>query len=201
MLGRSGVIFGLMMTLVAASASAQTPTVRIRGDVDSLDGRTLHVTTRAGEKLTVALAPNTVVTVIAPSSFGAIKTGSYIGTAAIPQKDGTLRALEVQVFPESARGAGEGSRPFDLTPQSTMTNGTVGDVTGTEGHRLTVTYQGQKALVDVPDDAPVVTYEPGSIALLTPGAHILIFSAAKAADGSLSTSRVQVGKDGLVPPM
>ena len=191
----------LALLLAATAAFAQQTTVRIRGDIDSIDGHTLHVTSRSGEHMTVTLAGDTIVTAIAPSSLEAIKPGTYIGTAAMPQPDGKLRALEVQVFPENLRGVGEGSRPFDLRPGSTMTNATVGNVVGTEGRELTVTWQGQKAIVDVPPDAPVITYEPGTMAMLTPGAHILIFGATKAADGTLSTNRVSVGKNGLVPPM
>jgi len=187
-------------TLAAGAAAAQT-TLRIRGDIDSLQDHVLHVTSRAGEKLVVTLAPDTAVTVIAPSALDAIKQGTYIGTAAMPQADGSVRALEVQVFPESMRGVGEGSRPFDTQPGSTMTNATVGSVTGTSGRRLTVNYQGKSTVVDVPANAPVITYEPGTMAMLTPGQHVLIFAATKAADGTITTNRVQVGKNGMVPPL
>jgi len=104
------------------------------------------------------------------------------------------------VFPESMRGTGEGHHPFDLQPRSTMTNGTVGAVTINPGRSLTVTYpDGQKTIV-VPADTPVVTYEPGSPALLVPGAHVIVMGT-EAADGKLSASQILVGKNGLVPPM
>jgi hypothetical protein len=191
----------LATVLMVTAAVAQQAGVRIRGDVDALDGHTLHVTSRSGEKMAVTLTPDATVTAIVPITLGDIKPGSYIGTAALPQPDGTLRALEVHVFPDALRGTGEGSRPFDLAAHSTMTNGTVGNVVGTVGRTLTVTYQGRKAVVNVPPDTPIVTYERGSVSMLTPGAHILIFGATRAADGTLNASRVSVGKNGLVPPM
>jgi hypothetical protein len=186
--------------LLSSAALAQATRVRVRGDVDSLDGNTLHVTSRQGEKISIVLAPNFRVTVIAPSSLENIKPNSYIGTAAMPQPDGSLRALEVQVFPESSRGAGEGSGPFDTAPNSTMTNGTVGDVTGTSGRTMTVKYHDKSVLVTVPPDAPVITFEPGTPAMLTPGAHVIVF-ATKADDGTIAAAGVNVGKDGLVPPL
>jgi len=160
----------------------------------------MTVTTRSGETVTVGLRPDTVVTVIAAISIADIKHGSYIGTAAMPQPDGTLLAREIQVFPESMRGIGEGHRPYDLEPQSTMTNGTVGDVVGSAGRVLTLRYQGGEKKVTVPAEAPIITYEPGTPALLVVGAHVIV-TRAKAADGSLSADRVGVGKNGLTPPM
>ena len=108
------------------------------------------LTTRTGDELTVSLAPNVAVVAIVPVRLEDIKQGSFIGAAAMPQPDGTQRALEVHVFPESMRGTGEGYRPFDLKPQSTMTNGTVGALTGTVGRTLTVAYQGGKQTIVVP---------------------------------------------------
>ena len=180
---------------------AQTPqSVRIRATIDTADAKTLGLTTRSGEKMTVSLAPDTSVVAIVPIKLEDIKPGSFIGTAAMPQEDGTQKALEVHVFPESMRGTGEGHRPFDLQPQSTMTNGTVGAVTGSVGRTLTVSYQGGEKTIVVPNDTPVVTYEPGSPGLLTPGAHVIVMGT-KAADGQISATRISVGKNGLVPPM
>jgi hypothetical protein len=118
----------------------------------------------------------------------------------MPQPGGTLRALEVHVMPESMRGVGEGHRPFDLQPQSTMTNGTVGTVTGNSDRTLTISYAGGEKTVAVAANTPVVTYEPGSPALLVPGAHIILFGN-QAPDGKVTATRISVGKDGLVPPM
>ena len=184
----------------AAVAQPAVPT-RVRAVIDGVDGSVLHLTDRAGAKMDVTLAPNTAVTVIAPSSLAEVKPGSYIGTAALPGPDGSLRALEVQVFPERMRGLGEGSRPYDLQPESSMTNGTVGDVVGTDAKSLTVKYGEKQVRVMVAPGTPVITYEPGTVAMLTKGSHVLIFAATKAADGTMSADRVNVGKDGMVPPL
>jgi hypothetical protein len=185
----------------SGAALAQTPqAVRLRATIEAADATSVSLTTRTGEKVTVALAPDTVVTALVPIKLEDIKPGSFIGSAAMPQPDGTQRALEVHVFPEAMRGTGEGHRPFDLQPQSTMTNGTVGAVTGSVGRTLTVSYKGGEKTIVVPPDTPVVTYEPGSPALLTAGAHVIVFGT-QAADGKVTANRIAVGKNGLVPPM
>lgn len=173
---------------------------RIRGTIDAVQGQSMQVTSRTGQKMTVALAPNVIVTAIVATKIADIQPNSYIGTAAMPQPDGTLKALEVQVFPESMRGVGEGNHPWDLQPQSTMTNGTVGDVVGTQGRTLTLRYKGGEKKVIVPENAPIITYMPATAAMLMPGAHVII-TAAQKPDGSVVATRVGVGKDGLVPPM
>jgi hypothetical protein len=160
----------------------------------------LRVTTRAGEKVTLKLADDAGVTIIAPIAIDAIKPGSFIGTAAVTQPDGTLKALEIQVFPESMRGVGEGHRPWDLGAGSTMTNGTVGDLKVSNGRLLTLTYKGGEQKVFVPENAPIITYEPGTKAALKQGAHVIV-TATHNADETLTATRVGVGKDGLVPPM
>jgi hypothetical protein len=184
----------------AGGALAQAPAVRLRATIDAVNGNNVSLTTRAGEKLTVALAPDAMVVAIVPIHMEDIKPGSFIGSAAVPQADGTLRALEVHVFPEPMRGTGEGHRPFDLQPQSTMTNGTVGTVTGSSSRTLQVSYQGGQQTIVVPPDTPVVTYEPGSTALLVPGAHMILMGR-REQDGRVVATRISVGKDGLVPPM
>jgi hypothetical protein len=184
--------------VVCRSAWAQSPrAVRIRATIDAADASGINLTTRSGQQLTVALASDTVILAIVPFRLEDIKPGLFVGSAAMPQPDGTQRALEVHVFPESMRGTGEGHSPFDLQPRSTMTNGTV---TSNSGRGVTVRYpDGQKTIV-VPADTPVVTFEPGSRALLVPGAHVIVMGT-EAADGKLSASHIFVGKDGLVPPM
>ena len=194
-------LIGAAVLVAAKSSGAQSPrAVRLRATIDSADANSINLTTRAGQGLTVAIASDTVIVAIVAIRLEDIKPGSFIGSAAMPQRDGTQRALEVHVFPESMRGTGEGHRPFDLQPQSTMTNGTVGAVTGTAGRTLTVTYQGGEKTIVVPPDTPVVTYEPGSPALLVPGAHVIVMGT-EASDGKLSATRISVGKNGLVPPM
>jgi hypothetical protein len=185
---------------LAGPLAAQPAPARIRGTIESVTGKNLSVMSRDGDRLAMTLAPDAVVTVIAAADIADIKPGSYIGTAAMPQKDGSLVAMEVQVFPEAMRGAGEGSRPYDLQPQSTMTNGTVGDVAGVSGRTLTLKYQDGEKHVLVPPGAPVITYQPGTLAMLVAGGHVIV-TATKAPDGTLTASRVALGKDGLVPPM
>jgi hypothetical protein len=183
----------------SAAAHAQSP-ARLRATIDAVNGNSMALTTRAGDKVTVVVAPDIVVTELSPVKLQDIKPGSFIGSAALPQPDGTERALEVHVFPESMRGTGEGHRPFDLQPQSTMTNGTVGAVTGSTDRTLKVTYQGGETTIVVPPNTPVVTYEPGSRTMLVPGAHIILFGT-RAGDGEVTAKRITVGKDGMVPPM
>jgi hypothetical protein len=188
-------------------ASAQTPAkdsspvpIRIRGAIDRIDGKEMRLVTRSGENVTLRLADNVEVRLIVPLAIDAIKPGSFIGTAAMPQPDGTLKAREVHVFPESMRGTGEGHRPWDLETGSTMTNGTVGDFAVANGRMLTLTYKGGEQKVFVPESVPVITYEAGSRADLKTGAHVFV-TGTHNGDESLTAVRIAVGKNGLVPPM
>ena len=194
------VILGVA-ALAVAQAPAPAPTQRIRGDVVALDGNTLQVKTRAGEALTVKLADNFAVSAIVKRDLGAVVPGAFIGTATLQRADGTLQAIEVLVFPESARGSGEGHYPWDLQPGSMMTNATISDVVTVDvSRRLTLKYKDGEKVVVVPPEAPIVTFEPGDRAMLVPGAHVM-FGAARQPDGTLTAGRISVGKDGLVPPM
>lgn len=196
-------VLGLLCCLVAAAlAQAPLPTQRIRGDIVALDGLNLQVKSRTGETLAVKLADNYAVTAVVRIDVTAIKPGAFVGTATMPQPDGTQNALEVLVFPESMRGSNEGHYPWDLKPGSMMTNATVADAVavGAGGRRMTLKYKDGEKTVLVPEDAPIVTFEPGDKAMLVPGAHIIV-TAAKQPDGSLTAGRVAVGKNGLIPPM
>ena len=194
-----------LITLMALPAAAQntpegTPT-RIRGTVEKLDGQTLMVKSRDGQQLTIVLAPNFTVSAVVKKSLADIKAGDYVGAAWTKGTDGKLHAIEVLIFPEALRGAGEGERPWDLTPDSLMTNATVaGIASATQGHVLKVTYKGGESEIVVAPDKPVVTFAPGDASLLKPGAAIFT-TALKKADGSLSASRVTAEKDGVKPPM
>jgi hypothetical protein len=185
-----------------ALAQAPLPTQRIRGDVVALNGSDLEVKSRTGEALAIKLADNFGVTAVVKSDLSAIKPGDFVGIASMPQSDGTERALEVLLFPESMRGSGEGHYPWDLRPGSMMTNATVTQATveAMGGRRLVLKYKDGETTVDVPPDAPIVTFEPGDRSMVAPGAHVL-FTAAKHPDGSLTAARIAVGKNGLVPPM
>ena len=187
--------------LMAVAAIAAEPTTRIRGTIEQVDGAALTIATREGATVRVTLTPNAKIAAMVPADLDDAAAGSFIGTAAVPQKDGRLVAQEVLVFPEAMRGAGEGHRAWDLTPDSTMTNATVeAAVTDVSGRVLTLTYKDGKKELIVPPDAPIVTLAPGDASLLKVGNHVFL-GATQQPDGSLSAARITVGKDGLVPPM
>jgi len=190
----------LVLMTLPALAEEGTPT-RIRGTIEKLDGQTLVVKSREGQELSIALAKDLKVSAVNKARLSDIKQGDFIGTAAIPGTDGKLHAQEILIFPEALRGAGEGYHPWDLTPDSTMTNATVAEVAeGAKGRLLKLKYKdGEKAL-EVPTEAPIVTLAPADPSLLRPGTAVFI-PATKAADGSLAASRVIAGKDGVAPPM
>jgi hypothetical protein len=186
----------------AQTPPAQTPPAqsRVRGTIDMVADHEMRVVTRTGDKVTLKLPDDAGVTWIEPIPISAIKPGSFIGTAAVPQPDGSLKALEIQVFPEAMRGVGEGHRPWDLGTGSTMTNGTVGDLKVSNGRMLTLTYKGGEQKVFVPENAPIITYEPATKGALKKGDHVIV-TAVHNPDETLTATRIGVGKDGLVPPM
>lgn len=195
------VLAAFIFTLASIAAEAQTTAVRVRGTVTGFDGSALAVKTREGRDVSIRLAEAFVVVGVTTTSMAEIKPGSFIGTAAMPDKAGRLVALEVLVFPESARGSNEGHYPWDLQPGSTMTNATVAaSVEGNDGKELTLTYKGGQQRVVVPNGIPVVTFVPADRSSLVPGAHVVI-ATQMSADGSMSAARVLVGKDGIKPPM
>ena len=185
------------------SASAQqSPTVRIRGTIESVDGNTLGIKTREGSDVKVRMTDNVAVFAVVKTSLSEIKEGSYIGVTGMPQPDGTQKAIAVHIFPENQRGAAEGFRPWDARANSTMTNATVAQtVKGTDGQNITVKYKDGEKKVVVPPDTPIVTFIASDKSEIKPGAKLIIFGAAKKDDGSLEANRVNVGRDGVTPPM
>jgi hypothetical protein len=162
----------------------------------------LMIKTREGTNLTVRMTDNVAVFGVVKTELSEIKEGSYIGVTAMPEPDGTQKAIAVHIFPENQRGAAEGFRPWDLRPNSTMTNATVAEtVAGVDGQKILVKYKDGEKKVVVPPDTPIVTFLPGDKSELKPGAKILIFGAAKKDDGTLEAARVNVGRDGITPPM
>ena len=187
-------------TLYAIAQQPPTPT-RVRGTIEAIDGNVLAVKSRGGEDVKLHMTPDISVAGISKIALSDIKVGSFIGTTTVPGADGSQNAVEVHVFPENMRGTGEGSRPYDLRPNSTMTNATVADsVVGNDGHTLTIKYRGGEKKVVVSPETPVVTYVPADKSDLKVGAKVIAFMK-KLPDGSLETSRVSVGRDGLTPPM
>ena len=197
----------LALSLVAPLVLAQTtvPTApaasaaRVRGTIQAVAPGTLTVKDRSGEVLELVLPPKVTVSGVYPMALADIQPGSFIGTAAMPQADGTERAIAVTVFPESARGAGEGHRPFDMLPQSTMTNATVADVVASpKGRTLQLKYKdGERAIV-VPLDAPVVSFKPGDPSLLVVGASVSL--TAQLVDGKPTITRINAGRNGFQLP-
>ncbi|ACS87478.1 hypothetical protein [Musicola paradisiaca] len=185
----------------AADAPAK-PQPPVRGTITAVTDSQLQLTDRSGQNIDAMLTAQTRVMSIAKANPGDIKPDSFIGTAAIPQPDGTLKALEVHVFDASLRGTGEGFRPWESADgkSGTMTNGTVGKLVNSNGRTLTVTYNGGQKTVIVPDDVPIVTIAPGDRSLLKPGAHIVLFSRLDD-QGKRVALAVSAGKDGTVPPM
>jgi len=196
-------LFGLALALAAPLAAAQeAPPVRVRGTIERVDGSTLTVKARDGAELKVVMTDDARIVALAKASLADIKPGSFVGITGMPQPDGSQRAVEVHVFPEAMRGTGEGHRPWDLQPQSTMTNGNVDQtVLGVDGQTLTLGYKGGEKKIVVPPDTPVVTIAPGDRSDLKPGVKIFIVAAKKQPDGTLLAPRVNYGKDGLTPPM
>ncbi len=193
---------GLLLGTTALTAIAQTaPPTRIRGTIAGLEGNTLTVNSRNGEKVEVTLNDPLSVATVKKLELSTIEPNSYVGIATRGGADGKLVALEVLVFPEAMRGAGEGHYGWDLEPGSTMTNGTVkGAVTATSGRELSVAYKDGSQTITVPPTAPVVTFAPADRADLKAGAPVFL-GATKNAEGKLSASRITVGKDGVAPPM
>jgi hypothetical protein len=188
--------------LCAATAFAQNaPPTRIRGTIAALDGQTLSINTREGSKVDVLLNDPLTVSAVKKVDLADIKPGTYVGIATRTAANRELQALEVLVFPEAMRGAGEGHYPWDLEPGSMMTNGTVtGAVQATSGRELSLSFKGDTNKIIVPPSVSIVTFAPAERSDLKPGAPVM-FGATKNAEGKLAASRVTVGKDGVAPPM
>lgn len=181
-------------------AMAQQPaTVRLRGTLEAVSATELTVKQRNGDKVDLAVAPNLTVTEVYPVTLADVKAGSFIGVGAMPQADGTQRAIAVTLFPEAMRGTGEGHRPFDFMPQSTMTNATVAEaVASPDGQRLQVRYKDGQQTIVVPPGTPIVSLRPGDRALLVPGAAVSVF--AQEIAGKPTATRVSAGRNGFTPP-
>lgn len=190
----------VLLTVDAWAQKSPAPS-RVRGTIESVDNDVMRVKTRDGKDVTLRLATDAKVAGLIAISLADIKVGSFIGAAGMPQPDGSQKAIEVHVFPESMRGTGEGFREWDARPNSSMTNATVAEmVAGNDGQTLTMKYKGGEKKLTVAPDTPVVTYVPGERSELKPGAKIITL-AKKLPDGALESSRITVGRDGLTPPM
>jgi hypothetical protein len=194
------VIMVAVSSLLAIAQQPPTPS-RVRGTIESVDGDVIAVKSRSGEDVKLHMTGDMRVVGIVKISLADIKVGSFIGATTVPGPDGVNNAVEVHVFPEDMRGTGEGSRPYDLRPNSTMTNATVAEsVVGNDGHTLMVKYKDGEKKVLVSPETPVVTYVPADKSDLKAGAKVIAF-VKKLPDGSFETNRISVGRDGLTPPM
>jgi hypothetical protein len=182
------------MLLAVAPALAQTAKPqRIRGIIEKVEGHAVTAKSDAGAELKLNLANKVTVVDVVKASLSDVKPGDFIGSGAMPQPDGTQRAVEVHIFPELMRGTGEGFRPW-TRPGSTMTNGTVGaTVTGVNGQTITITYKGGQQKIVVPPGTPVVRYQISNMNAVKPGRPFSVFAALKQPDGSFNVGRINVG--------
>ncbi len=191
--------------LVASSCmtavAQQAPTVRVRGTIEKVDGPALTVKASDGAEVKLTLTDKATVVAVVKATMADIKENTFLGSAAMPQPDGTQKALEVHIFPEAMRGTGEGHRPYAPVKGSTMTNGASGGatVTGVDGAAMKVKYKDGEKTIIVPPNTPIVRYEIGSAADLKPGAAFTVLAATKNADGTFEAARINVGRDGTVP--
>lgn len=191
----------VLLALACGVAAAQSSRpVRLRATVESYNAPILVIKERGGKVISLTVPEETGVVEVIPTDITSIQPGSFIGTAALPRADGKLEALEVVVFPEAARGVGEGHFPWDLRPDSSMTNATVTDLArSSNGRTLILRYKDGEKTVVVPDGVPIVTFRPGDRALIVPGAKVFIV--ADVSDDQFTVRRLLIGRNGLTPPM
>ncbi len=193
----AGLIFA-----TSASAIAQPGTVRVRGTIEKVDGNLLSFRSSEGAELKLTLAADALILALVKATMADIKEGTYLGSAAVPQADGSQKALEIHIFPEQMRGTGDGHRPYAQVPSGTMTNGATSGpvVTGIDGSTLVVKYKDGEQKILVTKDVPIVRYVLGDQSDLKPGARFTVFAPVRNADGSFQATRINVGRDGVVPP-
>ena len=188
--------------IIAASCSAATAqTLRISGTIEKADGNVLSLKSSDGAAVKLTLTENAMIIAVVKASMADIKEGTFLGSAAMPQPDGSQKALEVHIFPEQMRGTGEGHRPYAPVPNSTMTNGAASGATvaGVDGATMVVKYKDGEKRIVVPPNAPIVRYEIGNKSDLKAGARFTVLAASKKPDGTLEANRINVGRDGVVP--
>jgi hypothetical protein len=200
MVPRALAVVSFALACIALPASAADDTVRIRGTIERVEGPVYVVKNRDGAELKLTVTDNPLFVAISPSTMADIKPGMFVGSAGTMQPDGTQKAIEVHIFPESMRGTGEGHYDWDLKPQTKMTNGNVEQtVAGVDGPLLSVKYKdGEKKLVVTPETV-VVTYVPGNKDDLKPGTRIFVAAAKKLPDGTVQTPRITYGRNGAGP--
>jgi outer membrane lipoprotein SlyB len=194
--------FALLLAPTFAAAQAAPP-VRVRGTIEKVDGQNLTVKSRDGKMLTVKLADKPKITAMVKASLADIKVGDFIGVTAMPQPDGSQKAIGLHIFMNAQRGVvPAGFKPWDRRPGSTMTNADVtSTVAGVNGQQLTVKYTDGQKKVSVPPGTPVVRFVPGNANDIKSGAQIFIVAGKKMPDGTIEAPAINVGRDGVAPPM
>ena len=187
---------------IASCAFAQgtPPSTRLRGTIERADAKSLQVRTADGRVVALDYSDDFAVNEVVPVDPAAIQSGTFVGTTAVPGADGSLSAVEVHVFPEEARGTGEGHRPWDLQPGSTMTNATVTAIRpGANDRTMTLRYKDGEKTIRVPNGVPIVTVKPSDRSLMIPGAKVIVTQQVR--DGQVVATRAVVGRNGFAPPM
>src|SRR5689334_10405604 len=199
-------LFATVVALAAGPVAADSTPVHLRGEIDAVQTSSFALKPLDGPQTEVDWNQKTRFASLTAARLTDIKQGMFVGTAALPQPDGTLKALEIHIFPESMRGTGEGYRPFPQVKQGTMTNATVTNVVGTQGttvngdETLTLTYKDGHQTVVVPKDAPIVLLGPGDSSMLTPHAKVSV-TGTKDGSGKVTATRLLIGLDGATPPI
>lgn len=195
--------FSLLLVTSASFAQQQPPPVRIRGQIDKVEGDVVDIKARNGDMVKVKLVDPARVVALVKASLADIQVGKFIGVTAMPQADGSQKAIAIHIFLDAQKGVvPDRHMPWDLQPGSTMTNAIVDTtVAGVDGQTIMVKYKDGEKKVIVPPNTPIVAYAPGDKSELKPGAQVIVFGATKQADGSLTTPAINVGRDGVVPPM
>jgi hypothetical protein len=195
----------LFLGAFVTAAAADSPPVHLKGAIQSVDGQSFAMSGSAAP-VTVNVTNETRIASLETAQLADITQGMFVGTAALPQPDGTLKALEVHIFPEAMRGTGEGYRPFPQVAQGTMTNATITDIVGTQGAvtddglKLTLKYKDGEKTVVVPKGTPVVLLGQGNASMLKPKAKVSV-TGTKDASGAVTATRILVGLDGATPPI
>jgi len=192
---------GVFAALLFASTAQAQDVVRVRGTIESVDGQTMDLKARNGADFKVKVADDAKVLAVDRKSMADVKQGAFVGITTMPQPDGTQKAVEIHIFPEAMRGTGEGHRPWDLMPNSTMTNANIESaVASADGQELVLKYKdGEKKFI-VPANVEVVMFAPATPADLKPDEKVFVV-AKKMSDGTAVAGFIVVGRNGVNPPM
>ncbi|MGD0315202.1 MAG: hypothetical protein ABSB37_04480 [Xanthobacteraceae bacterium] len=201
MIRRTVAVSAFVLLFAASMAAAQAP-VRVRGVIDNVDGKTLSVKARDGAMVQVKLADDAHVLTLDKKSLADVKQGVFVGITAMPQPDGTQKAVEIHIFPDAMRGTGEGHYPWDLMPNSTMTNGNIeSQVVSNDGQTLVMKYKDGEKTIIVPANVEVVMFVPATVADIKAGEKFFVPRGKKLPDGAVEAGVIIINSRGVDPPM